>query len=131
VKIYAAWLAAMAGALFDQFTGGYQAADAVRAFLALATRARPVSALDGAACRPAAGAFATPAGPGVTALARGAPLWYKRLSMRSIGFPELLIIFGIAVLFFGSNKIPDLAKGLGEGIRNFKAAIKGDEPPKA
>ncbi|HZS51135.1 MAG TPA: twin-arginine translocase TatA/TatE family subunit [Bryobacterales bacterium] len=51
--------------------------------------------------------------------------------MRSIGFPELLIIFGIAVLFFGSNKIPDLAKGLGEGIRNFKAAIKGDEPPKA
>src|SRR5579885_198825 len=77
------------------------------------------------------GAFATPADPRVTALARGAPLWYKRLSMRSIGFPELLIIFGIAVLFFGSNKIPDLAKGLGEGIRNFKAAIKGDEPPKA
>ncbi len=77
------------------------------------------------------GPFANPPVHRVTALAREAPLWYKRLSMRSIGFPELLIIFGIAVLFFGSNKIPDLAKGLGEGIRNFKAAIKGDEPPKA
>ena len=53
--------------------------------------------------------------------------------MKSIGFPELMIILGIAVLFFGGKKIPDIAKGLGEGIRNFKTAIKGDdqEPPKA
>jgi sec-independent protein translocase protein TatA len=46
--------------------------------------------------------------------------------MKSIGFPELVIILGIAVLFFGGSKIPDIAKGLGEGIRNFKTAIKGD-----
>ena len=40
--------------------------------------------------------------------------------MRSIGFPELLVILGVAVLLFGGKKIPEVAKGLGEGIRNFK-----------
>jgi sec-independent protein translocase protein TatA len=47
--------------------------------------------------------------------------------MRSIGLPELLIVLGIAVLLFGGRKIPEVAKGLGEGIRNFKSALKGDE----
>ena len=47
--------------------------------------------------------------------------------MRSIGFPELLVILGVAVLLFGGKKIPEVAKGLGEGIRNFKHALKGDE----
>ncbi len=41
--------------------------------------------------------------------------------------PELLIILGIAVLLFGGRKIPEVAKGLGEGIRNFKHALKGGE----
>jgi sec-independent protein translocase protein TatA len=49
--------------------------------------------------------------------------------MRSIGMPELLIILGVAVLLFGGKKIPEVAKGLGEGIRNFKSALKGDEHP--
>jgi sec-independent protein translocase protein TatA len=40
--------------------------------------------------------------------------------------PELLIILAVAVLLFGGSKIPELAKGLGEGIRNFKQAIKSD-----
>ena len=49
--------------------------------------------------------------------------------MRSIGLPELLIVLGIAVLLFGGRKIPEVAKGLGEGIRNFKSALKNEEKP--
>lgn len=41
--------------------------------------------------------------------------------------PELLIILVIIVLLFGAKKIPDLAKGLGSGIKNFKKAMKDDE----
>ena len=44
-----------------------------------------------------------------------------------LGFPELLGIAGLAVLLFGTKKVGDLGKGLGEGIRNFKHALKGDE----
>ena len=47
--------------------------------------------------------------------------------MRSLGFPELLVILGVAVLLFGGKKIPEVAKGLGEGIRNFKTALNGDD----
>jgi len=42
----------------------------------------------------------------------------------SIGMPELLVILVIVILIFGVNKIPQLGKGLGEGIRNFKSAMK-------
>ncbi|HTW63900.1 MAG TPA: twin-arginine translocase TatA/TatE family subunit [Bryobacteraceae bacterium] len=42
----------------------------------------------------------------------------------SIGLPELMVILLLAVLLFGSSKIPELAKGLGEGIRNFKQSMK-------
>jgi len=48
--------------------------------------------------------------------------------LRSIGLPELMVILVVAVLLFGGKKIPELAKGLGEGIRNFKESLKGDEP---
>lgn len=41
--------------------------------------------------------------------------------------PELLIILAIVVLLFGAKKIPDLAKGLGSGIKNFKKAVKDDD----
>lgn len=49
--------------------------------------------------------------------------------MRSIGVPELLIILAVAALLFGGKKIPELAKGLGEGIKNFKHALKDEEKP--
>lgn len=49
--------------------------------------------------------------------------------MGPIGVPELLIIFVILVLLFGASKIPQLGRGLGEGIKNFKKGIKeGDGP---
>jgi sec-independent protein translocase protein TatA len=41
-----------------------------------------------------------------------------------LGLPELLILFAIALLFFGPSKLADFGKGLGEGIRNFKGALK-------
>ena len=40
---------------------------------------------------------------------------------------ELLIIVLIVLILFGGKKIPELAKGLGSGIRNFKKAVKEDE----
>jgi sec-independent protein translocase protein TatA len=40
---------------------------------------------------------------------------------------ELLLIFGIIVLLFGAKKIPELAKGVGKGIKNFKAEMKDDD----
>ena len=52
--------------------------------------------------------------------------------METLGMPELLVILGVAVLLFGGKKIPELAKGLGEGIRNFKTSLKGEpEKPEA
>jgi sec-independent protein translocase protein TatA len=42
------------------------------------------------------------------------------------GGQELLIIFGIIVLLFGAKKIPELAKGIGKGIKNFKSEMKDD-----
>jgi sec-independent protein translocase protein TatA len=47
--------------------------------------------------------------------------------VRSIGPMELVIILAVAVLLFGGKKIPELAKGLGEGIKNFKHALKEEE----
>lgn len=46
---------------------------------------------------------------------------------RTIGPMELLVIVIVALLLFGGKKIPELAKGLGEGIKNFKTSVKDDE----
>ena len=45
----------------------------------------------------------------------------------NVGTTELLIIFLIILVFFGAKKIPDLASGLGKGIRSFKKALNTDE----
>jgi sec-independent protein translocase protein TatA len=47
--------------------------------------------------------------------------------MGSLGVPELLVIFVILLLLFGASKIPQLGKGLGEGIKNFKKGLRGDD----
>ena len=47
--------------------------------------------------------------------------------MGSIGLPELILIFVILLLIFGGKKIPELARGLGSGIRNFRDAMHEGE----
>ena len=45
----------------------------------------------------------------------------------TFGFQELLLILLIVMFLFGARKIPEIAKGLGEGIRGFRTSLKGDE----
>lgn len=47
--------------------------------------------------------------------------------MPNLGPTELIIILLIVVLLFGARKIPEIAKGLGKGIRDFKGALKEEE----
>jgi sec-independent protein translocase protein TatA len=44
----------------------------------------------------------------------------------SLGAPELVLIALICVLLFGTKRMPELGKGLGEAIKNFKQAINDD-----
>ena len=41
-----------------------------------------------------------------------------------IGLPEMLIILAIVILIFGANRLPELGKGIGAGIKNFKSGMK-------
>lgn len=47
--------------------------------------------------------------------------------MGRLGFPELMVILFIVVMIFGANRLPQLATGIGKGIRNFKDATKDDK----
>ena len=47
--------------------------------------------------------------------------------MPQLGFWEIFLIFAIIMVLFGWKRVPDMAKGLGEGIRNFKSALRGDD----
>ncbi|MFA5207016.1 MAG: twin-arginine translocase TatA/TatE family subunit [Lentisphaeria bacterium] len=40
----------------------------------------------------------------------------------NFGLPELLLVFGVVLLFFGGKKIPEIARGLGKGLREFRKA---------
>jgi sec-independent protein translocase protein TatA len=65
-----------------------------------------------------------------------APAWYNlrgtgfsgilsgKESMGNLGIPELLIILCIIILVFGANRLPEIGRGIGRGIRNFKDATK-------
>jgi len=47
--------------------------------------------------------------------------------MGRIGIPELLIVLAIVILIFGANRLPELGRGIGRGIRNFKDATKNSD----
>ena len=47
-----------------------------------------------------------------------------------IGTTELLLIGGIALLMFGGKKLPEMMRGLGQGVKEFKKGVNEDTPPK-
>lgn len=44
-----------------------------------------------------------------------------------LGIPELIIILLIIILIFGANRLPEIGRGIGKGIKNFKEAGRDDE----
>jgi sec-independent protein translocase protein TatA len=49
--------------------------------------------------------------------------------MGSLGFGELAVIAVIALLVVGPKRLPEVARGLGQALRSFQDALKGDKPP--
>jgi sec-independent protein translocase protein TatA len=49
----------------------------------------------------------------------------------SLGIWEILLIVAVIALLFGGKKLPELGKGLGQGIKNFKNAVKGEDKDEA
>ena len=49
------------------------------------------------------------------------------LFLQNLGAPEIIIIAFVVLLLFGGKKIPELMKGIGKGIKNFKEGVKGVE----
>jgi len=47
--------------------------------------------------------------------------------MGRIGMPELIVILAIVIIIFGANRLPDLGRGIGSAIKNFKAGMKDDD----
>jgi sec-independent protein translocase protein TatA len=43
-----------------------------------------------------------------------------------LGFPELMIIFLIVIIIFGANRLPQLGRGIGSAIKNFKDGMKDE-----
>ena len=43
--------------------------------------------------------------------------------MGNLGFPEMIVILVVVMLFFGTNKLPELGKSMGKGIAEFKKAL--------
>jgi sec-independent protein translocase protein TatA len=47
--------------------------------------------------------------------------------MGRIGLPELIIILMIVIIIFGANRLPDLGKGIGSAIKNFKEGMRDND----
>lgn len=60
-----------------------------------------------------------------------APVFTERDTVGRIGLPELLIILAIIVVVFGANRLPELGRGIGRAIRNFRDASKEETPPRS
>ena len=52
------------------------------------------------------------------------PLLKEPPCLRQLGIPELIVILFIIILIFGANRLPDIGRGIGSGIKNFKDATK-------
>ena len=64
----------------------------------------------------------------------------QRLVAIGVGWPEIVLILLIAVLIFGAKKLPEIGRGMGKGIREFRDGLKDDgktpdekdpEPPRS
>ena len=50
--------------------------------------------------------------------------------MPSLGIPELLLILGLAILLFGSRRLPRIGRSIGEAISNFRGALRAGDTPR-
>jgi sec-independent protein translocase protein TatA len=46
--------------------------------------------------------------------------------MGNLGVPELLVILAIVIIIFGANRLPEIGRGIGSAIKNFKNEVKDD-----
>ena len=53
---------------------------------------------------------------------------YLTIFLGTIEMPQMLLILAVVLLLFGGKKIPELMKGLGSGVKEFKNATKDDQP---
>ena len=51
--------------------------------------------------------------------------------MGPLGWPEIIIILVVLLLLFGAKRLPEMGRSLGRGMREFKEAVTGNEPPEA
>lgn len=51
------------------------------------------------------------------------------MGIGGLGFGEMVLVFAVLLLLFGAKRLPELASGMGKGIRDFKRAVNGMEEP--